>query len=219
MKRIIALITVFYFVVVNIVSLAFLSSCSDDITEYYSVPGVIPKSIDSVVDVIEVQFGKTYNYNYLGREIAIEVVDFEDHLQPFETSSTAYYDQKAVEEMMKNNYIEVFLKATIDNKSYDISIRPYNNSPSFTYRNDGEDIADIQNIMTGWHNLDPEIYGRDWFYTSFKNSFTPGVILPNTELSFFLGKVYSFKDHGSTDKNIYKFVFIFSKHLFFSYPS
>ena len=176
--------------------------------------GVIPSSIEHVIDVFELKYGEVKEYAYQGLMFQFSIADIVDSLLCY-TSETGYIPP----DVFNNFRMHAFLNLkTGENGGVSLlKVSSQRCRIIGEFQNDGFDVQRV------WDEL--EVYESDsrWdFKDVFFNSFGKGTKTPH--FSIYMAKVYPIADKvkyaveindafykniaGKVEKSMYKFIFI-----------
>ena len=163
--------------------------------------GILPSSINQVVDVFELKYKEVKECTYNGQILKFSLTDIDDKLLP--RSASGYMPPDSAVKIR----IHAFLRVEIGSNVNDVKVSSQQWGP-YEYQNDGEDIQHIWVVLEDWQfryeNL-PLSFKDTFFYY-----FGEGTLLNKTPFSIYMAKAYPFayKMNGKPEKSRYKFIFI-----------
>ncbi|MDR2064582.1 MAG: hypothetical protein LBP85_02565 [Prevotellaceae bacterium] len=170
--------------------------------------GVIPSSIEQVVDVIELKYGEEKEWRYNNQVIKFTVTDVEDNLIDCSTVSILPEYQ---EEFYKRTRMFASLHVETNNQSEDLTVSSQRCGLLYDYKNDYTDIQDVWAILKSWPIKEQ---GHSLFSEQFSWAFGTGSKFGNIPFSIYMAKAYpvAYKSRFNVEKNQYKFIFIITKN-------
>ena len=187
---------VFIFIIFGLSNFA----CSSEIDKDQHQDGVIPLSVNQVLDVFELKYGDTYEGNYLGQTFKFSITDIEDNIQGCESMDVG-------DDLLNNKRVYAFLHVDNNNigKYYLQKVSSKVCGLYDSYHNDGTDVQQIVDALNGWRS--------DSFSSMFNWAFGEGTLLTNTSFSIYMAKAYpnGYPVNDPPSKSMYKFIFIVTK--------
>jgi hypothetical protein len=187
------------------------ASCKSDLEEtdkdgFSTTPGVVPESIDQVVDVFELKYGEVKECVYDDQVLKFSVVDIEDKTLP---CALIYFGGNP--EDFNEVRIHTYLHVETDKKDIrlKVSSTPCSCGGGY-YRDDGTDIQHVWDLLESWQSAPAQQMGFQFFKQEIVRNLGDGALIINTSWSIYLGKWYPYRwDFGySVENSMYKFIFI-----------
>lgn len=181
-------------IIISLILAGSFSSCEKALKEDHK-DGILPLSIEQVVDVFELKYGEVKECNYDGQILKFSIVDVEDKVIP--NLMTGYIMPDDVKKLI----MTAFLRSEIEKNVFNIKINSIPHGP-YEYNNDGLDVQHI------WLML--ENFQFDNFLSLFVFNFGEGTLINNTPFSIYMAKAYPFAYYmkDKPDISMYKFIFI-----------
>jgi hypothetical protein len=169
-------------------------TCSKNDDETTSKLGVIPTSIEQVIDVFELEYGEVKEWGYNNRVFRFSITDLEDNfMYPTVTDANC-----------ETSNMLVFLNVETDSRV--IQLKVSSKPCSFAYMFDGSTVQNIQYVRDRLESYFSDIQELSW-------EFGDGTLIENPSLSISLALSYCHLNHGQKDnKSLYKFIFIITKN-------
>ena len=179
------------------------SSCTEESLEDHK-DGIIPSSIEQVVNVFELKYGEVYEREYDGQVLKFSITDVEDNL--YIPSATTYI----FPESYKESKISAFLCIEIGKNILHLKVYSRLRAGRYLheFKNDGLDVQHIWDLVEECRFLAEN--NPDLFEGYFSYHFYPGTLINETQLSIFIAKVYpiTYEMNYKPEKSMYKFIFI-----------
>jgi hypothetical protein len=186
--------------IINCLLFSFLlfsgASCKSDLDEngIDESKGIVPESIDQVVDVFELKFGEVKECVYDDQILKFSIVDIEDSV--IKLSMLADY----LPEALLKSKIHAYINVETDRKILHLKVSSTHPSP-LNYYNDGTDVSHVWELLARWQ-FEP---ANDNFYALYGD----GARIVNTTFSIYMAKAYPLAcilDYN-IDKSMYNFIF------------
>ena len=207
MKKILSFATVFKTTIILI--LTGLASCNKDrnVPVETDIPGVIPSSIDQVVNVFELKYGEEKVWYYNGQMLKFTVTDVEDKLVNCDV-----VDPIDPDEFYKRTRMFAYMRVTANNQSMQLKV----SSQScwvYSYKNDDTDIQDVWDLLKSWQSATNN-KGESIFQNQFLWALGTGTQLKNISCSIFMVKAdpIAYKSGYNVEKSQYKFIFVITEN-------
>jgi hypothetical protein len=167
--------------------------------------GILPSSIEDVVDVFELKYGEIKEWKYNNQIFKFSITDIEDNL----LNCAAFYGENP--EFMNQIALQATLRFEMDKK---VSMLKVSTSPCFWrfYDNDGTDIQSVWDLLASWPSV-TEDYPSS-FQWNFPQKFGKGILLPDSSTSIFIAKVHPcrMEYNYNVENNMYKLIFIITNN-------
>jgi hypothetical protein len=178
-------------------------SCGKDKETSIEKDGVIPSSIDQVIDIFELKYGEEKEWHYNDQVLKFTVTNVEDNLM-----DCSVVDPENPEEFFKHTRIHTYIRVKTNNQNVQLKV----SSQScwvYEYRNDDTDIQDIWDLLASWQSATNDT-GNSLFKEQFLWALGTGTLLENIPCSIYLVKAdpIAYKSGYNVEKNQYKFIFI-----------
>ena len=186
------------YIVVSVIWILSSYACSNSIDKISNDQqnGIVPSSIEQVIDVFELKYGEIKECNYDGQLIKFSITNVEDSIMLI--NETDYVDPDAADRIR----MHAFLSIEIGENISQLKVSSSKWGPYYEYNNDGSDVQQIWDLLSSQLSaIDPQ---------SFVAVFGEGALIKNTSFSIFMAKAYPFACKLSYDppQNMYKFIFI-----------
>jgi hypothetical protein len=181
---------------------------SDDTVETV-IPGVLPSSIDQVLDVFELKYSEEKEWHYNGQTFKITVTDVEDKLM---NCSVVEVLPEYQEEFFKHTRMHTYIRVETNNQSVQLKV----SSQScwvYNYKNDDTDIQDVWDLLASWQSATNDM-GNSLFKEQFLWALGTGTLLENIPCSIFMVKAdpIAWELGYNVEKSQYKFIFIITEN-------
>jgi hypothetical protein len=180
-------------------------ACRDNADEHVDIiegPGVLPSSMEQIIDVFELKYGEIKEWSYNGRIFGFSIEDIEDNLI---NCSVAYIPGGNLDPIR----IHAYLRVETDGEVFRLKVSSKSCGPnSYTDEDSDSNVRYIWDLLERWQSnpSDPRFFPR--FEDQFKYWFGEGTPL-NTSLNIFMAKAYTRLQHNQeNNKSVYKFIFI-----------
>jgi hypothetical protein len=205
MKRVILQTTAILLMLAGVVA---CGKDSNDTVETVN-PGVLPSSIDQVVDVIELKYGEEKEWHYNEQVLKFTVTDVEDKLM---NCSVMYVPPENQEEFYRRTRMHTYIRVETNNQSVQLKI----SSQScwvYDYKNDDTDIQDVWDLLASWQSATNDM-GNSLFKEQFLWALGTGTLLENIPCSIYMVKAdpIAWELGYNVEKNQYKFIFIITEN-------
>jgi hypothetical protein len=174
-------------------------ACQDESDGMVDSRGIVPASMEQVVDIFELKYGEVKECVYNNQTFRFSIEDIEDNL----LDCSVVYIMEGLDGVRIHAYLHVETDTEVVRSKVSSKIcGPYQ------YRNDGSDIQHIQELLESWQSISANT-DYPFVEQQFTRLFGEGRLLENTSLSVFMAKAYTQMDHHQeNNKNLYKFIFI-----------
>jgi len=191
--------TKIYYVLIFIIGILLCSACHTEMDKNQNLvshqDGVVPTSINQVMDVFELKYGDVYEGTYDGQAFRLSITNVADNIIIINETEYIYpFDANKIR-------MHAFLNIKTGGNVYQLEINSRIWGP-YEFNNDGSDVQQVWNLLSSQDN---EIDSQ-----SFVSNFDKGTLIANTSFSIFMAKAYPFacKLDYEPQKSMYKFIFI-----------
>lgn len=173
-----------------------------------TIPGVIPSSIEQVVDVFELKYGEEKEWHYNEQVFKFTVTDVEDNLV---NCAVVYVDPQYQDDFFKRTRMHTYIHMETNNQSVQLKV----SSQScwvYEYKNDDTDIQDVWGLIESWQSATNDM-GDSVFHEQFLWALGTGTGLENIPCSIYMIKAapIAYKSEYNVEKSQYKFIFIITE--------
>jgi hypothetical protein len=184
------------------------SSCGKEKGTSTENHGVLPSSIEQVVDIFELKYEEEKEWHYNDYAVKFTVTDVEDNLI---NCSTVYVPPEEQEKFYERTRVFAYLRIETDNQTEQVKV----GSQScwvYEYENNDANIQNVWDMLESW-NVKEEEYSS-FFKEKFLWAFGQGIKFENIPFSIYIVKAYplAYKSEYNVEKRQYKFCFIITEN-------
>ena len=172
--------------------------------------GVVPSSIDQVVNVFELKYGEVYEWEYGGQVLKFSIKDVEDNF--FLLADNVYITPEDYNNFRIKSRIHAFLRVEFGSDVLHLKVSSTqwggNVYEDIKYINNGLDVQYIWDLLEKLQLFAEN--NANMFEEYFLFHFGEGTSVNKTLLSIFMAKAYpfAFEMSDKPEKSMYKFIFI-----------
>jgi hypothetical protein len=177
------------------------------------IPGVLPSSIDQVLDVFELKYGEEKEWHYNGQTLKFTVTDVEDSLKNCAPPAYAYIPPDEWAKFINRIRMYTYMRVETNNTGVQLKITSQACGVR-EYRNDGTDIQEVWDLLESWQNIAGNPEDATFFQEQFSFSFGTGTLLKNISCSIYMVKAdpMAYKSVYDVEKRRYKFIYIITEN-------
>jgi len=168
--------------------------------------GIVPSSIEQVVDIIELKYGEEKECILNGQILKFSITDVEDYRECCELIDII--DEKTYNKIRIHAFIRIEKVGKVN--QFKISSRPCGSG--YRFLNTEAEIQYIWDYLESMQSCPANQMDASYFSEIFSFMYGEGIWLKDTLFSIYLSSVYpSACDNIAIKKNTFKFIFIITK--------